>query len=53
MGSGSGPTQARAYSEIDVDVADFPRLGKRMVWRGTEVEIYDASDAQEFGPLEG
>ena len=38
---------------IDVDVADFPRLGKRMVRRDTEVEIYDASDAQEFGPLEG
>ena len=38
---------------IDVDVADFPRLGKRMVRRETEVEIYDASDAREFGPLEG
>ncbi len=38
---------------LDVDVADFPRLGKRMVRRGMEVEIYDASDAKEFGPLEG
>jgi uncharacterized cupin superfamily protein len=38
---------------LDVDVADFPRLGKRMVRRETEVEIYDASDAREFGPLEG
>lgn len=36
---------------LDVDVADFPRLGKRMVRRGQEVEIYDASDAREFGPL--
>jgi uncharacterized cupin superfamily protein len=38
---------------LDVDVADFLRLGKRMVRRDTEVEIYDASDAQEFGPLKG
>jgi uncharacterized cupin superfamily protein len=38
---------------LDVDVADFPRLGKRMVRRGRDVEIYDASDAKEFGPLEG
>src|SRR5918997_6532668 len=26
---------------LDVDVADFPRLGKRMVRRGQDVEIYD------------
>lgn len=38
---------------LDVDIADFPRLGKRMVRRGMEVEVYDASDAKEFGPLEG
>ena len=38
---------------LDVDVADFPRLGKRMVRRGMEVEIYDVSDAKEFGPLDG
>ena len=38
---------------LDVDVADFPRLGKRMVRRETEVEIYDASEAKEFGPLDG
>jgi uncharacterized cupin superfamily protein len=36
---------------LDVDIADFPRLGKRMVRRGQEVEIYDASDAKRFGPL--
>jgi hypothetical protein len=34
-----------------VDIADFPRLGKRMVRRGQEVEIYDVSDARDFGPL--
>ena len=37
---------------LDIEVADFPRLGKRMVRRGQEVEIYDFSDAKEFGPLE-
>ncbi|HZF59380.1 MAG TPA: cupin domain-containing protein [Rubrobacter sp.] len=36
---------------LDVDIANFPRLGKRMVRRGQEVEIYDASDAKGFGPL--
>jgi uncharacterized cupin superfamily protein len=36
---------------LDVDIADFPRLGKRMVRRGQEVEIYEASDAKRFGPL--
>ena len=36
---------------LDVDIAGFPRLGKRMVRRGQEVEIYDASDAKGFGPL--
>jgi uncharacterized cupin superfamily protein len=36
---------------LDVDIADFPQLGKRMVRRGQEVEIYDASDAKGFGPL--
>lgn len=36
----------------DLEVADYPRLGKRMIRRGQEVEIYDTSDAQRFGPLE-
>ncbi len=37
---------------LDVEVADFPRLGKRMLRRGGDVEIYDASDAESFGPLD-
>lgn len=37
---------------LDSDVADFPRLGKRMVRRGDDVEIYDTADARNFGPLE-
>ncbi len=36
---------------LDVDVADFPRLGRRMVRRGQEVEIYDVADEKGFGPL--
>ena len=36
---------------LDVDVADFPRLGKRMVRRGQDVEVYDVSDIKGFGPL--
>ncbi len=37
---------------LDVEVADFPRLGKRMLRRGQDVEVYDISDAKSFGPLE-
>ena len=35
----------------DVEIADFPKLGKRMFRRGGEVDIYDLDDAQAFGPL--
>ena len=35
----------------DFEVATFPRLGKTMVRRGSEVEIYDIADAKPFGPL--
>ena len=37
---------------LDSDVADFPKLGKRMVRRGHDIEIYDAAEAKSFGPLE-
>jgi uncharacterized cupin superfamily protein len=30
---------------LDVEISDFPRLGKRMLRRGQNVEIYDTSDA--------
>lgn len=36
----------------EVEVADFPRLGKRMLRLGQDVEIYDVSDARGFGPLD-
>ena len=35
----------------EFDVADFPKLGKRMVRVGKHVDIYDAGDAQPFGPI--
>lgn len=32
-----------------VEVANFPDIGKRMVRRGGEVEIYDTADGKPFG----
>lgn len=37
---------------LDVEIADFPRLGKRMLRREGNIEIYDTSSAQSFGPME-
>ena len=37
----------------DAEVATFPRLGKKMVRLGSEVEIFDLDDAQAFGPAGG
>jgi uncharacterized cupin superfamily protein len=36
----------------DFEIADFPKLGKRMVRSGDKVEIYDLEAAKPFGPLE-
>ena len=36
----------------EFDVADFPRLGKRMVKSGEKFEVYDRSAAKPFGPLD-
>ena len=36
----------------DVEVADFPRLGKRMLRRRERIDIYETSDARDFGPLQ-
>ncbi len=35
----------------EVEIADFPKLGKRMVRRGADVQIYNLADARPFGPL--
>ena len=37
--------------KLDYEVAHFPTLGKTMVRRGSNVDIYDTSDAKPFGPL--
>ena len=37
----------------EVEIADFPGVGKRMVRSGEQLQIYDLSDARPFGPLEG
>jgi len=37
---------------LDVEIADFPHLGKRMVRRGENIEIYKLSEAKAFGPLD-
>jgi uncharacterized cupin superfamily protein len=36
----------------DAEIADFPRLGKRMVRFGSDVTIYDIENGKPFGPLE-
>ena len=35
----------------EFEVADFPKLGKRMIRSGKQVDIYDSADAQPLGPL--
>jgi uncharacterized cupin superfamily protein len=35
----------------DIEVAEFPSLGKVMVREGGDIRIFDANDAQPFGPL--
>jgi uncharacterized cupin superfamily protein len=37
---------------LEFEIEDFPHVGKRMVRRGSQVEIYNISDAKSFGPLE-
>jgi uncharacterized cupin superfamily protein len=36
----------------DYEVADFPRLGRRMVRRGSQIDIFKIADARPFGPLD-
>jgi len=36
----------------EFDIADFPRLGKRMVKSGEKFEVYDSPNAKPFDPLE-
>lgn len=36
----------------DSEIADFPKLGKRMVRYGDKIDIYEISDAKPFGALD-
>lgn len=36
----------------EIDIADFPRLGKRMFRRGDNMEVYDTADAEEIAPAD-
>jgi uncharacterized cupin superfamily protein len=35
----------------EIDVADFPDLGKRMFRHQKGVEVFDLEDGEPFGPL--
>jgi uncharacterized cupin superfamily protein len=35
-----------------MEIAGFPRLGKRMVRNREKIDVYEVSDAKPFGPLE-
>ncbi len=36
---------------LDHEVADFPKLGKRMVRRASAIDVFNIADAKQFGPL--
>jgi uncharacterized cupin superfamily protein len=36
----------------DMEIADFPRFGKRMVRNGEKIDVCEVSDAKPFGPLD-
>ena len=37
---------------LEFEIEDFPSVGKRMLRRGAQVEIYNSTDAKPFGPIE-
>lgn len=37
---------------LDIEIAEFPRLEKRMIRRKDAIDIYDFSDAKPFGALD-
>jgi len=36
----------------EVEITDFPRVGKRLFRHGDIMEVYDTSDAEESGPAD-
>jgi hypothetical protein len=45
-------TEDLAYLFGGENLADFPKLGKRMLRRGQAIDVYELADAKPFGPLE-
>jgi uncharacterized cupin superfamily protein len=37
---------------LEYEIADFPKLGKRMLRRGRAIDVYELADTKPFGPLE-
>ena len=37
---------------LEYEVADFPRLGKRMLRLGETIEIFALDDAEPLGPID-
>ena len=37
---------------VDIEVANFPRLGRRIIRKEGDVQVYRTSEATGFGPLE-
>ena len=37
---------------VDIEVANFPRLGRRIIRKGEDVQVYRTSDATDFGELD-
>lgn len=37
---------------LDIEIAEFPRLKKRMIRRESAIDIYDFADAKPFEPLD-
>jgi uncharacterized cupin superfamily protein len=35
----------------EFEITEFPKLGKRMVRTGQQIDIHDADDAQPIGPI--
>ena len=34
---------------LEHEIADFPKLGKRMIRNGTAIDIYNIADGEPFG----
>jgi hypothetical protein len=51
--TGPAATTAAPSQQDDFEVADFPRLGKRMLKLEGQAVIYDLAAGKPFDPIEG